>query len=115
MPGIRVKGLMTSAPYVANPEDNRMYFRQLKQLCVDINAKNIDNINMDVLSMGMTNDYIVAIEEGATHIRVGTAIFGARDYPPTSSSSPKDSMLIEQSNGILQRIIIYREREYEFC
>ena len=68
---------MTSAPYVANPEDNRVYFRQLKQLCVDINAKNIDNINMDVLSMGMTNDYIVAIEEGATHIRVGTAIFGA--------------------------------------
>lgn len=71
---------MTSAPYVANPEDNRVYFRQLKQLCVDINAKNIDNINMDVLSMGMTNDYMVAIEEGATHIRVGTAIFGARDY-----------------------------------
>ncbi len=78
--GIRVRGLMTSAPYVANPEDNRVYFRQLKQLCVDINAKNIDNINMDVLSMGMTNDYMVAIEEGATHIRVGTAIFGARDY-----------------------------------
>lgn len=78
--GINVRGLMTSAPYVANPEDNRVYFRQLKQLCVDINAKNIDNINMDVLSMGMTNDYMVAIEEGATHIRVGTAIFGARDY-----------------------------------
>lgn len=78
--GIRVRGLMTSAPYVANPEENRIYFRQLKQLCVDINAKNIDNINMDVLSMGMTNDYTVAIEEGATHIRVGTAIFGARDY-----------------------------------
>ena len=78
--GIRVRGLMTSAPYVADPEDNRIYFRQLKQLCVDINAKNIDNIYMDVLSMGMTNDYMVAIEEGATHIRVGTAIFGARDY-----------------------------------
>lgn len=78
--GIHVRGLMTSAPYVLNPEDNRIYFRQLKQLCVDINAKNIDNISMDVLSMGMTNDYIVAIEEGATHIRVGTAIFGARDY-----------------------------------
>ena len=77
---VNVRGLMTRAPYVANPEDNRVYFRQLKQLCVDINAKNIDNINMDVLSMGMTNDYIVAIEEGATHIRVGTAIFGARDY-----------------------------------
>jgi len=78
--GIRVRGLMTSAPYVENPEDNRCYFRQLKQLCVDINAKNIDNINMDVLSMGMTNDYVIAVEEGATHIRVGTAIFGHRDY-----------------------------------
>ena len=78
--GIRIRGLMTSAPFVENPEDNRTYFRQLKQLCVDINAKNIDNINMDVLSMGMTNDYMIAIEEGATHIRVGTAIFGARDY-----------------------------------
>ena len=78
--GIRVRGLMTSAPYVENPEDNRCYFRQLKQLCVDFNAKNIDNINMDVLSMGMTNDYVIAVEEGATHIRVGTAIFGHRDY-----------------------------------
>ena len=78
--GIRIRGLMSSAPFVENPEDNRTYFRQLKQLCVDINAKNIDNINMDVLSMGMTNDYMIAIEEGATHIRVGTAIFGARDY-----------------------------------
>ena len=66
--------------FVENPEDNRCYFRQLKQLCVDINAKNIDNINMDVLSMGMTNDYVIAVEEGATHIRVGTAIFGHRDY-----------------------------------
>ena len=78
--GIRVRGLMTSAPYVENPEDNRCYFRQLKQLCVDINAKNIDNINMDVLSMGMTGDYQVAIEEGATMVRVGTGIFGARLY-----------------------------------
>ena len=78
--GIRVRGLMTSAPYVENPEDNRCYFRQLKQLCVDINAKNIDNVSMDVLSMGMTNDYVIAVEEGATHIRVGTAIFGHRDY-----------------------------------
>ena len=71
---------MTSAPFVENPEDNRKYFRQLKQLCVDINAKNIDNINMDCLSMGMTNDYKVAIEEGATMVRVGTAIFGHRNY-----------------------------------
>jgi pyridoxal phosphate enzyme (YggS family) len=77
---IIVKGLMTSAPYVENPEENRKYFKQLRQLCVDINAKNIDNISMDTLSMGMTNDYVVAIEEGSTMVRVGTAIFGARNY-----------------------------------
>lgn len=77
---IRIRGLMTSAPYVENAEENRKYFRQLKQLCVDINAKNIDNVHMDVLSMGMTNDYVVAVEEGATMVRVGTAIFGARNY-----------------------------------
>ena len=67
-------------PVVENPEDNRKYFRELKQLLVDINNKNIDNVYMNVLSMGMTNDYTVAVEEGATHVRVGTAIFGARDY-----------------------------------
>lgn len=77
---IVVRGLMTSAPLVDNPEKNRVFFRQLRQLLVDINAKNIDNIHMDVLSMGMTNDYIIAIEEGATHVRVGTAIFGVRNY-----------------------------------
>lgn len=77
---VTIKGLMTSAPFVANPEENRKYFRQLKQLSVDINAKNIDNVHMDILSMGMTNDYIVAVEEGATMVRVGTAIFGARNY-----------------------------------
>ena len=75
-----VRGLMTSAPYVADPEDNRKYFRQMKQLCVDLKAENIDNTSMDLLSMGMTNDYEVAVEEGATHVRVGTAIFGERDY-----------------------------------
>lgn len=80
LPNIKIKGLMTSAPFVENPEENRKYFRQLKQLSVDINEKNIDNVNMDILSMGMTNDYIVAIEEGATMVRVGTAIFGARNY-----------------------------------
>ena len=80
LPGLNIRGLMTSAPYVSNPEDNRKYFRDLKQLCVDINSKNIDNIHMDVLSMGMTNDYITAVEEGATMVRVGTAIFGARNY-----------------------------------
>lgn len=80
LPGINIKGLMTSAPFVDNPEDNRQYFKKLKDLSVDINVKNIDNVHMDFLSMGMTNDYVVAVEEGATHVRVGTAIFGHRDY-----------------------------------
>ncbi len=80
LPNIIVRGLMTSAPFVDNPEDNRVYFKQLKQLCVDLKAKNIDNTSMDFLSMGMTNDFQVAIEEGATHVRVGTAIFGERNY-----------------------------------
>ncbi len=80
LPNILVKGLMTSAPYTDNPEENREYFRQLRQLCVDLKSKNIDNTSMDFLSMGMTGDYEVAIEEGATHIRVGTAIFGERNY-----------------------------------
>ena len=77
---IRIMGLMTIAPYVENPEDNRMYFRKIKELSVDINSKNIDNVSMEILSMGMTGDYEVAIEEGATMIRVGTGIFGARNY-----------------------------------
>jgi hypothetical protein len=80
LPNIRIRGLMTSAPFVEDAEENRKYFCQLKQLYVDINEKNIDNIHMDFLSMGMTNDYIVAVEEGATMVRVGTAIFGARNY-----------------------------------
>ena len=79
-PNIHVEGLMTIAPFVENPEENRCYFRTLKQLSLDIISKNIDNIDMNVLSMGMTNDYKVAIEEGATMVRVGTAIFGARNY-----------------------------------
>ena len=77
---IQVKGLMTIAPFVANPEENRDVFRKLKKLSVDIAAKNINNINMSVLSMGMTNDYQVAVEEGSTMVRVGTGIFGERDY-----------------------------------
>lgn len=80
LPNILVRGLMTSAPIVDNPEDNRQYFKALKQLCVDLKAKNIDNTSMDFLSMGMTGDFEVAIEEGATHVRVGTAIFGERNY-----------------------------------
>lgn len=80
LPGIAIKGLMTVAPYTENPEENRQYFRYLKQLSVDIRQKNIDNVSMDVLSMGMTGDYKIAIEEGATYVRVGTGIFGERNY-----------------------------------
>ncbi len=77
---IKVEGLMTIAPYTENPEENRPIFSRLHQLSVDISDKNIDNVNVSILSMGMTNDYEVAIEEGATFVRVGTGIFGARDY-----------------------------------
>ena len=81
LPAIRIQGLMTVAPLAANPEDNRQYFARLRQLSVDIGRKNIDNVNMNVLSMGMTGDYMVAVEEGATIVRVGTGIFGERQYP----------------------------------
>lgn len=80
MPNIRIQGLMTIAPFVDNGEENREIFRKLKQLSVDIKAKNIDNVCMNVLSMGMSGDYTVAIEEGATMVRVGTSIFGERNY-----------------------------------
>ena len=75
---IKIRGLMTIAPFVENPEENRAIFKKLYDLSVDMKSKNIDNVTMDVLSMGMTGDYEVAIEEGATMIRVGTGIFGAR-------------------------------------
>ena len=78
--GIRIEGLMTIAPYTEDPETNRVYFARLKELAVDIGEKCIDNVSMGVLSMGMTGDFEVAIEEGATHIRVGTGIFGERIY-----------------------------------
>ena len=71
---------MTIAPYVEDPEENRIVFRNLRKLSVDIGGKNFDNVAMDILSMGMTGDYEVAIEEGATHVRVGTGIFGERNY-----------------------------------
>ncbi len=80
LPSVHIRGLMTVAPFTDNPEDNRPYFRNLKQLAVDIARKNIDNVTMNELSMGMTGDYEVAIEEGATMVRVGTGIFGTRIY-----------------------------------
>ena len=80
IPGVRVNGLMTSAPICENPEENRIYFQKLRQLSIDIKNQNIDNVNMGFLSMGMSGDYEVAIYEGSTFVRVGTAIFGERDY-----------------------------------
>ncbi|MGI5933137.1 MAG: YggS family pyridoxal phosphate-dependent enzyme [Eubacterium sp.] len=80
LPGIRIRGLMTVAPYTEHPENNRGYFRKIRELSVDIAAENIDNVHMDFLSMGMTGDFEIAIEEGATHVRVGTGIFGERNY-----------------------------------
>lgn len=80
LPGIHIKGLMTIAPYTEVSEKNRLYFVKMRELYVDIERKNIDNVSMNILSMGMTGDYSVAIEEGATCVRVGTGIFGERDY-----------------------------------
>ena len=77
---LHVEGLIAVAPYVEDPEKNRKYFQQIRKLAVDIQRKNIDNIDMHALSIGMTGDYAVAIEEGATMVRVGTGIFGERDY-----------------------------------
>ena len=79
-PHVRVRGLMTIAPFVEDPEENRSIFADLHKLYIDIKNKNHDNDTVSVLSMGMTNDYEVAIEEGATMVRVGTGIFGARNY-----------------------------------
>lgn len=77
---IRIRGLMTIAPFVEDPEENRSVFRDLQKLSVDIDGKNINNVSVDILSMGMSNDFEVAVEEGATHVRVGTSIFGQRNY-----------------------------------
>lgn len=84
LPHVQIKGLMTIAPFVENPEENRIFFKKLKQLSVDIAGKNIDNVYMNELSMGMTGDYMVAVEEGATFVRVGTGIFGERNYTKTN-------------------------------
>ena len=78
--GVSIKGLMTIAPYVVDSEENRPLFHKIKELAIDIHNENIDNVSMGILSMGMTNDYEVAVEEGATMVRVGTGIFGERSY-----------------------------------
>ena len=81
---IQLCGLMTVAPFTQDPEENRKYFCKMRKLLIDIVSKTPHNSNMGVLSMGMTGDYEVAIEEGATCIRVGTGIFGSRTYPETT-------------------------------
>jgi len=77
---VRVRGLMTMAPFASNPETVRYVFAGLRKLSIDIEKENINNINMEYLSMGMSNDFEVAIEEGANIVRVGTALFGERQY-----------------------------------
>lgn len=79
-PHLHLRGLMTSAPIAEDPEANRVYFRGMRELAERIGAQHYPNVRMDTLSMGMTQDYETAIEEGATIVRVGTAIFGARNY-----------------------------------
>ena len=79
-PHLNIRGLMTIAPYTEDAESNRVYFKGLRELKDRINEMNIPGVKMDTLSMGMTGDYQVAIEEGATFVRVGTGIFGERDY-----------------------------------
>lgn len=78
LPNVHIQGLMTIAPVVEKPEDNAIHFSNLRQLSVDITEKNIDNVNMNVLSMGMTGDYEQAVKDGAIYVRVGTGIFGER-------------------------------------
>jgi pyridoxal phosphate enzyme (YggS family) len=80
LPHLNIRGLMTIAPYTEDPESNRQYFRGLRELKDKINGMELLPQPMDTLSMGMTGDYQIAIEEGATFVRVGTGIFGERDY-----------------------------------
>jgi pyridoxal phosphate enzyme (YggS family) len=80
MDSLRVRGLMAMEPYFDDPEKARPYFKRMKELFDSIAAMNIEGCNMNVLSMGMTNSYRVAVEEGANMVRIGTAIFGPRDY-----------------------------------
>ena len=75
LPNIRIRGLMTIAPFVDDPEENRPVFRQMKQLLLDIKSQKIDNVDMNVLSMGMSGDFETAIEEGATIVRVGSVLY----------------------------------------
>lgn len=80
MPGLKVRGLMTVPPFSEDSEQTRRFFANMYKLFIDMRSKKIDNISMDILSMGMSGDYCQAIEEGSTLVRVGSAIFGNRRY-----------------------------------
>ena len=85
LPGIFVRGLMAIPPIAASPGENRRFFAKMQQLFVDISAKKYDNANMEILSMGMSGDFADAIACGSTLVRIGTAIFGPRNYGPSPS------------------------------
>jgi pyridoxal phosphate enzyme (YggS family) len=80
LPNLKILGLMTMGPLLGNPENLRPYFRETKKLFSKIRELNLPNVSMKYLSMGMTDSYQVAIEEGANMVRLGTKIFGERDY-----------------------------------
>ncbi|SFP94089.1 hypothetical protein SAMN02910358_00184 [Lachnospiraceae bacterium XBB1006] len=84
LPNVHICGLMTSAPYVEDSNENLPIFHKMSQLAVDIQKENLDNVDMKILSMGMSQDYVAAIKEGSTMIRVGSKIFGQRYYTNTS-------------------------------
>ena len=81
-PNVNVRGLMAIPPVCENPGDNNKFFKEIHTLAVDIKRKKYDNVCMEILSMGMSDDYADAIAHGSTMIRIGTAIFGARNYAP---------------------------------
>ena len=85
-PHLRLMGLMAIPPVCENPGDNDKFFEEIRALAVDIRAKKYDNVRMEILSMGMSDDYADAIAHGSTMIRIGTAIFGARNYAPAHTA-----------------------------
>ena len=87
--GIFVRGLMAIPPICASPDENRPFFLAMQQLFVDNGRKKYDNVSMDFLSMGMSGDFAEAVACGASMVRVGTAIFGARNYPNTAIRNPE--------------------------
>jgi pyridoxal phosphate enzyme (YggS family) len=80
-PGLSIRGFMTIPPFLEDPEEVRPFFRQLRNMADDFKRKNLPNLRVEELSMGMSHDFEVAIEEGASMVRIGTAIFGERQYP----------------------------------